>query len=86
MACRYADRAKQIVCRAVVNEDPNARLIRELKAEVTRLKELLVKQGIDPEAADIGKQMGTLCAFRMVVPPVFSAHNEAQRSTYERRQ
>ena len=38
---RYADRAKQIVCKAVVNEDPNARLIRELKAEVERLRELL---------------------------------------------
>jgi len=38
---RYADRAKQIVCKAVVNEDPNARLIRDLKAEVERLRELL---------------------------------------------
>jgi len=38
---RYADRAKQIVCKAVVNEDPNAKLIRELKAEVERLRELL---------------------------------------------
>jgi len=41
LVCRYADRAKQIVCKAVVNEDPNARLIRELKAEVDRLRELL---------------------------------------------
>ena len=24
--CRYADRAKQIVCAAVVNEDPNAKV------------------------------------------------------------
>uniref|UniRef100_A0A8C9XAJ6 Kinesin family member 1C n=1 Tax=Sander lucioperca TaxID=283035 RepID=A0A8C9XAJ6_SANLU len=31
---RYADRAKQIRCNAVINEDPNARLIRELKDEV----------------------------------------------------
>lgn len=45
---RYADRAKQILCKAVVNEDPNARLIRELKEEVERLKLLLTKQGIDP--------------------------------------
>ncbi|KAL8609995.1 Kinesin-like protein kif1a [Nucella lapillus] len=43
---RYADRAKQIVCKAVVNEDPNARLIRELKEEVTRLRELLTAEGI----------------------------------------
>lgn len=31
---RYADRAKQIVCKAIVNEDPNARIIRELREEV----------------------------------------------------
>ncbi len=48
---RYADRAKQIVCRAIVNEDPNAKLIRELKEEVNRLRELLSRQGIDPAAA-----------------------------------
>ena len=44
---RYADRAKQIMCKAVVNEDPNARLIRELKEEVARLRELLASEGID---------------------------------------
>lgn len=38
---RYADRAKQIVCKAVVNEDPNARIIRELKLEVEHLRSLL---------------------------------------------
>uniref|UniRef100_A0A4W3H9B6 Kinesin family member 1B n=1 Tax=Callorhinchus milii TaxID=7868 RepID=A0A4W3H9B6_CALMI len=43
---RYADRAKQIKCNAVVNEDPNAKLIRELKDEVTRLKDLLRSQGL----------------------------------------
>lgn len=47
---RYADRAKQIVCKAVVNEDPNARLIRELKEEVERLRVLLTRQGIDANA------------------------------------
>ncbi|XP_063307758.1 kinesin-like protein KIF13A [Pelobates fuscus] len=38
---RYADRAKRIVNHAVVNEDPNARLIRELREEVEKLKEQL---------------------------------------------
>ena len=38
---RYADRAKRIVNHAVVNEDPNARLIRELRQEVETLKEML---------------------------------------------
>ena len=31
---RYADRAKQIVCKAIVNEDPTAKMIRELQEEV----------------------------------------------------
>ncbi|XP_053354023.1 kinesin-like protein KIF1A isoform X11 [Clarias gariepinus] len=43
---RYADRAKQIRCNAVINEDPNNRLVRELKDEVSRLKELLYAQGL----------------------------------------
>ncbi|KAL1021149.1 hypothetical protein UPYG_G00009420 [Umbra pygmaea] len=43
---RYADRAKQIKCNAVINEDPNNKLVRELKDEVTRLKELLRAQGL----------------------------------------
>uniref|UniRef100_A0A671NM20 plus-end-directed kinesin ATPase n=1 Tax=Sinocyclocheilus anshuiensis TaxID=1608454 RepID=A0A671NM20_9TELE len=43
---RYADRAKQIRCNAVINEDPNNRLVRELKEEVARLKDLLYSQGL----------------------------------------
>ncbi|KAM9827173.1 kinesin-like protein KIF1C [Neosynchiropus ocellatus] len=43
---RYADRAKQIRCNAVINEDPNAKLIRELKGEVERLRNLLFSQGL----------------------------------------
>ena len=38
---RYADRAKRIVNHAVVNEDPNARIIRELREEVDMLKKML---------------------------------------------
>ena len=44
---RYADRAKQIVCKAVVNEDANGRLIRELKEEIFRLREILKREGIE---------------------------------------
>ena len=45
---RYADRAKRIVNHAVVNEDPNARIIRELRHEVETLhKELEVAQVLD---------------------------------------
>ncbi|KAI1898752.1 hypothetical protein AGOR_G00075610 [Albula goreensis] len=46
---RYADRAKQIRCNAIINEDPNARLIRELKEEVNRLRDLLFSQGLSSE-------------------------------------
>ena len=46
---RYADRAKQIVCKAVVNEDANAKLIRELKEEINRLRDLLKAEGIEVE-------------------------------------
>uniref|UniRef100_A0A8C3XV52 Kinesin family member 13B n=1 Tax=Chelydra serpentina TaxID=8475 RepID=A0A8C3XV52_CHESE len=40
---RYADRAKNIVNHAVVNEDPNARIIRELREEVEKLRVQLTK-------------------------------------------
>jgi len=42
---RYADRAKRIVNHAIINEDPNARMIRELKEEVATLRELLKNSG-----------------------------------------
>ena len=42
---KYADRAKQIKNKAVVNEDPQDKLIRELKAENERLKKQLEAGG-----------------------------------------
>lgn len=56
---RYADRAKQIRCNAVINEDPNNRLVRELKEEVSRLKELLFAQGL----GDIIESKGSFIGF-----------------------
>ncbi|CAJ0766044.1 1140_t:CDS:2 [Entrophospora sp. SA101] len=44
---RYADAVKRIKNKAVVNEDPNAKLIRELKEELQLLRG---KLGIDPNA------------------------------------
>lgn len=38
---RYADRAKRIVNHAVINEDPNAKIIRELREEVESLRRML---------------------------------------------
>ncbi|GAB1601251.1 kinesin-like protein KIF16B isoform X1 [Argonauta hians] len=38
---RYANRAKNIINRPTINEDPNVRLIRELRAEIARLRAML---------------------------------------------
>lgn len=51
---RYADRAKAIVCKAVINEDANAKLIRDLKEEILKLRELLKTEGrsdVSPDGA-----------------------------------
>uniref|UniRef100_A0A672HT14 Kinesin-like protein KIF16B n=1 Tax=Salarias fasciatus TaxID=181472 RepID=A0A672HT14_SALFA len=40
---RYANRAKNIINKPTINEDGNVRLIRELRAEIARLKALLVQ-------------------------------------------
>ncbi|EGG06377.1 uncharacterized protein MELLADRAFT_36123, partial [Melampsora larici-populina 98AG31] len=42
---RYADQAKKIKNKAVVNEDPNAKLIRELKEELTTLRTRIISGG-----------------------------------------
>ena len=48
---RYADRAKKIKNKAVVNENPVEKLIRELRAENERLKTAM-SGGTLPSAAD----------------------------------
>ncbi|XP_019743529.1 kinesin-like protein KIF1B isoform X1 [Hippocampus comes] len=81
---RYADRAKNIKCNAVINEDPNNKLVRDLKDEVARLKELLRAQGlgdildIDPLGDDCpgsGIKCDTTQSFRM---PLLSCQAEVQ--------
>uniref|UniRef100_A0A4W5R576 Kinesin family member 16B n=1 Tax=Hucho hucho TaxID=62062 RepID=A0A4W5R576_9TELE len=42
-ALRYADRAKNIINKPTINEDCNVKLIRDLRAEIARLKALLVQ-------------------------------------------
>ncbi|KAM4562194.1 kinesin-like protein KIF1B isoform 4-T4 [Odontesthes bonariensis] len=69
---RYADRAKNIKCNAVINEDPNNKLVRELKDEVARLKELLQAQGLGDILDSDSAQ-----SFRM---PLLSPQSEAQSS------
>lgn len=68
---RYADRTKQIRCHAVVNEDPKARLIRELRREVERLRELLSARGV---AADLKPNEA---------PPPAPPHHNALNGTAE---
>lgn len=45
---RYANRAKMIKNRAKINEDENARVIKELKAEIARLKMMTQRAGSVP--------------------------------------
>lgn len=47
---RYADRAKSIINHAVVNEDPNARIIRELREEVEKLRDQLTQAEVKETA------------------------------------
>ncbi|XP_071332019.1 kinesin-like protein KIF1B isoform X6 [Trachinotus anak] len=67
---RYADRAKNIKCNAVINEDPNNKLVRELKDEVARLKELLRAQGLG-DILDIDP-MGDDCPGSGIKSPIGS--------------
>ncbi|XP_047021111.1 kinesin-like protein KIF13A isoform X1 [Helicoverpa zea] len=54
---RYADRAKRIVNHAVVNEDPNARIIRELRQEVETLKEMLKYATVSGTGSPLGEEV-----------------------------
>ncbi|XP_012275771.1 uncharacterized protein LOC105697219 [Orussus abietinus] len=55
---RFAQRAQSVVNRPVINEDPVARIIRELRAEVARLKSLLSEKNLD---SDSGKREPCRC-------------------------
>lgn len=69
---RYADRAKQIVCKAVVNEDANAKLIRELKEEIQKLRDLLKAEGIEVQE---GKYYETIIASFIMLCVTFGGGN-----------
>ena len=49
------------MCKAVVNEDANAKLIRELKEEIMRLRDLLKAEGIEVEEGMLLTQLGNCC-------------------------
>lgn len=54
---RYANRAKNIINKPTINEDPNVKLIRELRAEIARLKTLLAQ----------GNQVSLTCYLSIIV-------------------
>eukprot|EP00759_Apiculatamorpha_spiralis_P010264 PhF_6_TR17073/c0_g2_i1/m.26169/K10392/KIF1; kinesin family member 1 len=53
---RYADRAKSIVTRACVNEDPNAKMIRDLRSEIEEYKRKLFSMEERMQAAEREKE------------------------------
>ena len=66
---RYADRAKQIVNKAFVNEDATARIIRELRAELEALKKQQVENtrratGGGADSADNGASATEVAAIK----------------------
>lgn len=73
---RYADQAKKIQNKAVVNEDPNAKLIRELKEELELLR-AQVGIGTDGAAGSVAISSATAPAYDPTVPP------EKQVITYQ---
>ncbi|KAK7073371.1 Kinesin-like protein kif16b [Halocaridina rubra] len=57
---RYANRAKNIINKPTINEDPNVKLIRELREEILNLKTMLQESGIFGLEANVEK--GSLIA------------------------
>ncbi|GJQ76184.1 hypothetical protein Trydic_g1927 [Trypoxylus dichotomus] len=49
---RFGHRAKQIIAQPLANEDPKQKIIRDLKCQVARLKELLLHHKIDPNLSE----------------------------------
>lgn len=54
---RYANRAKNIINKPTINEDSNVKLIRELREEIMKLKNMLSCGDIDETAANRSSQM-----------------------------
>ncbi|XP_031637140.1 kinesin-like protein Klp98A isoform X2 [Contarinia nasturtii] len=54
---RYANRAKNIINKPTINEDPNVKLIRELREEIFKLKGMLLTTDISCESHNKSSQM-----------------------------
>ncbi|EMC93541.1 hypothetical protein BAUCODRAFT_37228 [Baudoinia panamericana UAMH 10762] len=87
---RYADSAKRIKNHAVVNEDPNARMIRELKEELAQLRSKLATGGTVsgsehyPADTPLEKQIVSITAADGTVKQVSKAEIAEQLSQSEK--
>ncbi|BGP14893.1 hypothetical protein JCM10213v2_002848 [Rhodosporidiobolus nylandii] len=68
---RYADQAKKIKNKAVVNEDPNAKLIRELKEELQTLRQRMLgpTMSLGGGGANGSPQLASEATFDASIPP-----------------
>ncbi|KAL9644026.1 hypothetical protein ABK040_005494 [Willaertia magna] len=80
---RYASRAKQIKNNAKVNEDPNALIIRELRDEIQRLKELLTKSNHFDEDSEKIKLREQLNTSQKMIEQLQMSNEEKQKRTLE---
>ncbi|XP_072031002.1 kinesin-like protein KIF16B isoform X2 [Amphiura filiformis] len=81
---RYANRAKNIINKPTINEDPNVKLIRELRAEIARLKSHL-GGGMDiPNNIDRDKLLENEEKLRMLTEEWNTKWRETQRLMKDR--
>lgn len=92
---RYADRAKRIINNAVVNEDANAKVIRELREEVEKLRSELGQRGgpsssgglntsqYDMSGIDIGKLKEQLMQSESLISELSTTWEEKLKKTEE---
>ena len=87
---RYADSAKRIKNHAVVNEDPNARMIRELKEELAQLRSKLgggvgiASEDTYPPGTPLDQQMVSITQADGTVKRVSKAEIQEQLSQSEK--
>ncbi|RMZ75101.1 hypothetical protein DV738_g5647, partial [Chaetothyriales sp. CBS 135597] len=88
---RYADSAKRIKNHAVVNEDPNARMIRELKEELAQLRSKLAggasagpAEEIYPEGTPLDQQFVSIVQADGTVKKVSKAQIQEQLAQSEK--
>jgi hypothetical protein len=80
---RYAQQARSIVNIAKINEDPGSRLIRELRAEIERLRGLLSQAG-DKSSIDTSSQLAEVQTLRLQLQEGEKLMEECSRSWKEK--